>query len=89
MNLGNYIGSRDGWQLYLDGVSVCAKKEDVLIRATLLDTNKEVVSIPPDALLDAMRRSDRARAVASRLAGDKRSVPRLVLRRRDRKEGGR
>ena len=79
MNLGNYIGSQDGWQLYLDGVSVCAKKEDVLIRATLLDTNKEVVSIPPEALLEEMSKSDQARAVAKRLSEDKRPESREEL----------
>lgn len=68
-NIGNYIGGRDGWQLYLDGWTVSAKKEDVLIKATLLDTNKEVVSIPPEALLEEMRKSDNARAVAKRLSG--------------------
>jgi len=81
MNLGNYIGSQDGWQLYLDyeTSAVCAKKEDVLIRATLLDTNKEVVSITPEPLLNEMRKSDRARSVAKRLSEKKRPVPKEEL----------
>lgn len=67
MGLGNYIGSQEGWQLYLDGFTVSAKKEDVLIKATLLETTKESVSIPPEVLLRAMRKSDLARDVAHRL----------------------
>ena len=73
MPLGNYIGSRDGWQLYLQDYTVSAKKEDVVIKATLLDTNKKIVSIPPEALLIEMRKADQARTVAERLSGRKTS----------------
>ena len=79
INIGNYIGGRDGWQLYLDGCTVCAKKGDILIKATPSENSIEVLQIPPEALLEEMHRSDLGRAVAKRLSENKRPVTREEL----------
>jgi len=71
INLGNYIGGYNGWQLYLDGCVICAKKEDILIKATPPEDSTEVLQIPPEELLEEMRKSDLARAVADRLSEKK------------------
>ena len=69
INLGNYIGSLRGWQFYLDGCIICVKKGDILIKVTPSKESTKVMQIPPEELLEEMRKSDLARAVADRLSG--------------------